>query len=355
VPLPVSTRRHEVSGLLSRRDALLALALALLIALVAWRFPAFARPTSLGGVFTDSSILIILALGQMMVILTRCIDLSMASNLALVGMIVAMTNAALPALPVPLLVVLAIAIGATLGAVNGLLVWKVGIPPIVVTLGTLTIFRGLIFVISDGQWINAHEMSDGFKALPRLTVARVPLLAWSAIVAFAAVAVFVSRTGTGRALYAVGGNPDAAVYAGIDAGRTRCIAFVIAGALAGFAGYLWVARYAVAYVDIAGGFELDVIAACVIGGISIAGGIGTVVGALLGALFLGVIKNALPVVDVSPFWKLAISGAAIIIAVLFNARAERRPGRIILKRAEQGVTIAVPRSVQGKSVQGESA
>jgi rhamnose transport system permease protein len=90
----------------------------------------------------------------------------------------------------------------------------------------------------------------------------------------------------------------------------------------------------VAYVDIAGGFELDVVAACVIGGISIAGGIGTVGGAVLGALFLGVIKNALPVVDISPFWQLAISGAAIIIAVVFNARADRSKGRVILKSAE---------------------
>lgn len=93
-------------------------------------------------------------------------------------------------------------------------------------------------------------------------------------------------------------------------------------------------RYAVSYVDIASGFELDVVAACVIGGISIAGGIGTVGGALLGALFLGVIKNALPVIDVSPFWQLAISGAAIIIAVAVNSRAARTKGRIILKSAE---------------------
>ena len=100
------------------------------------------------------------------------------------------------------------------------------------------------------------------------------------------------------------------------------------------AGYLWVSRYAVAYVDIAAGFELDIIAACVIGGISIAGGIGSVPGAVLGALFLGVIKNALPVINISPFAQLAISGTVIIIAVAVNARAEKRKGRVILKKAE---------------------
>jgi rhamnose transport system permease protein len=101
------------------------------------------------------------------------------------------------------------------------------------------------------------------------------------------------------------------------------------------AGYLWVSRYAVAYVDIAAGFELEIVAACVIGGISIAGGLGTVSGAVLGALFLGVIKNALPVINISPFWQQAISGMAILIAVIFNARSERRKGRLILKEAEQ--------------------
>ena len=117
-------------------------------------------------------------------------------------------------------------------------------------------------------------------------------------------------------------------------GVTRFIAYAISGALSGLCGYLWVSRYAVAYVEIANGFELDVVAACVIGGISIAGGIGTPAGAVLGALFLGVIKNALPVVNISPFWQMAISGSAIILAVALNARAERSKGRIILRSAE---------------------
>ena len=110
--------------------------------------------------------------------------------------------------------------------------------------------------------------------------------------------------------------------------------FVLAGALAGLTGYLWVARYAVAYVDIAGGFELDVVAACVIGGIAIAGGAGSVAGAVMGALFLGIIKNALPVVGISPFWQMAISGSAILIAIAAGTLARRDPGRIILKTAE---------------------
>jgi rhamnose transport system permease protein len=323
-----------MAGWLKSREALLAAAIAVLVALIAARFPAFVRPANLANVFNDTAILIILALGQMAVILTRCVDLSMAANLALCGMVAAMLNAAFPSVPVPALIAVAILTGAALGAINGLLVWQLTIPPIVVTLGTLTIYRGMIFVLSQGAWINAHQMSASFKGFPRAELIGLPVLSWIAIAAVAIMAIVMTRTAIGRAFYGVGGNPTAAVYAGLDVGRTRFIAFTLAGGISGLSGYLWVSRYAVAYVDIAAGFELDIIAACVIGGISIAGGIGTVAGAVLGALFLGVIKNALPVVNISPFWQLAISGSAIIIAVAANARAEGKARRIILRKAE---------------------
>ncbi len=314
------------------REGLLSAVILALIALIAFRFPGFVTPRNLANVFNDTSPLIILALGQMIVILTKCIDLSVAANLALTGMVAAMMNGA--GVPLPVIVLAVVALGAALGLINGLFVWKLSIPPIVVTLGTMTIYRGVIFLMSDGKWINAHEMTDGFKALPRVVFLGLPVMGWVAIVCLGAFAVLLGRTALGRSFYAVGGNPHAAVYTGIDVGRVQCTAFVISGALAGLVGYLWVARYAVAYVDVAGGFELDVVAACVIGGVSIAGGIGSVGGALLGALFLGVIKNALPVVGISPFWQLAISGLAIILAVAFNAQQGRRAGRIILRDAE---------------------
>ncbi|NVP54942.1 ABC transporter permease [Mycoplana rhizolycopersici] len=320
--------------LLKNREALLVVAILALLTLITLRFPGFIQPANLGRVYNDTSILIILALGQMAVILTRCIDLSMAANLALCGMVAGLINVALPGLPIPLVIAAVVALGAVLGSINGLLVWKLNIPPIVVTLGTLTIFRGSIFLLTGGQWINAHQMSDVFKGLPRADFLGIPALSWFSIAIMAIVFVVMTRTTVGRAFYAVGGNPHAAIYTGIDVGRTRFLAYCLSGALAGLAGYLWVSRYAVAYVDIALGFELDIIAACVIGGISIAGGIGSVPGAVLGALFLGVIKNALPVINISPFAQMAISGTVIIIAVAVNARAERRKGRVILKKAE---------------------
>ncbi len=319
-------------SILKSREAILALAILALLALIATRFPGFVTPQNLAHVFTDTSPLILLALGQMVVILTKCIDLSVAANLALCGMIAALMDGA--GVPLPVILLCVIALGAALGAVNGLLVWLLGIPSIVVTLGTMTIYRGTIFLLTNGAWINAHQMSPGFKAFPRMVIAGLPVMAWIAVAAIAAFAVLVNRTPLGRAFYAVGGNPHAAVYTGISVGRTQFAAFVIAGALAGLTGYLWVARYAVAYVDIAGGFELDVVAACVIGGIAIAGGSGTVAGCVMGALFLGIIKNALPVVGISPFWQMAISGSAILIAIAFNARGGKTAGRIILKKAE---------------------
>lgn len=317
--------------LLKNRELLLGLIIIVMIAGFSTRASNFATLGNLANIFNDTSILIILALGQMTVILTKSIDLSVAANLAFTGMAVAMLDAAYPGLPLALLIVLAVVIGAALGAINGFLVWLLQIPPIVVTLGTLTIYRGMAFVLSGGSWVNAHQMTPDFLNLPRLSVLGLPILSWVAIVIVFLIWFVLTRTPFGRSTYAAGGNPTAAVYAGIDIGRARFLAFVLSGALAGLAGYLWVSRYAVAYVDIAAGFELDSVAANVIGGVSIAGGIGTVAGTVLGALFLGVIKNALPVIGISPFAQMAISGIVIVLAVVFNARAERKKGRIILR------------------------
>ncbi len=320
-----------IARALKSRDAILLAILVALTLAIATRSAGFASPSNLASVYNDTAILIILALGQAAVILTRGIDLSVAANLALTGMVVAMLNEAYPALPLVVLVGLAGLLGLVLGSINGLLVWKARIPPIVVTLGTLAIYRGLVFVLSGGQWVNAHELTDTFIDVPRTVVLGLPLLGWFSILVVAAAALVLTRTTMGRGFYAAGGNPVAAHYVGIDVGRAQFHAFALSGTLAGLCGYLWVSRYAVAYVDIASGFELDVIAACVIGGVSIAGGVGTVAGVVLGALFLGLVKNALPLIGISPFWQLAISGTVIILAVVVNARQTRSKGRLILR------------------------
>lgn len=324
------------------REAALAAIIVAMILAIGLRAPVFLTPGSLVGVVTDTAILAMLALAQMCVILTRGIDLSVAANLALTGMIVALLQKAMPELPVAPILLAAVVIGTVLGFVNGALVAFVGIPPIVATLGTLAVYRGLVFVVGGGQWVMSDKMSPAFLDFPRGAVLGVPNLIWTAGLVAAAFALFLGRTRTGRALYAVGGNPVAARYCGIDPARQQLLVFTLSGAVAGLSGYLWVSRFGIAYTDVAVGYELTVIAACVIGGVSIGGGIGSVTGTLLGALFLGVVVNALPVINVSPFWQMAISGAVILAAVVVNARAEKRGGKLILPEARRAAAGGQP-------------
>jgi rhamnose transport system permease protein len=303
-----------------------------LFAAVTLAFPGFASPRNLAGVLDDTAILIVLALAQMLVILVRGIDLSIAANLALCGMLAALFNRAWPEAGVLPVLLLTLVAGGLLGALNGLLVWKLRLPPIVVTLGTMSIFRGVIFLLSKGAWVNENEMSRAFTAFPRHEFLGLTLLTWVALLVFVAFVVGLRATRLARDLYAAGGNPHAAEYSGIDAGRAQFIAYTICGALAGICGYLWVARFAVAYTDIALGFELSVIAACLIGGVSIAGGTGTATGVLLGCLFIGIIRSSLPLVGISAFWQMFINGAVILVAVLLSARQRDRQSQTLEAR-----------------------
>lgn len=314
------------------RDLVMAALTLLLFAAISMAFPRFATADSLAGLLDDSSILILLALGQMLVILTRGIDLSVAANLALCGMIVALFNRTYPDAGVASVVILALLTGTALGAVNGILVWKLRLPPIVVTLGTMSIFRGVIFLLSHGTWVTDRELSPAFLGWVRHEFLGLTTPCWLAVTGVVAAAIVLRRTSIGRDMYAAGDNPTAASHAGIDPGRMQLIAYAACGALAGLCGYLWVARFAVAYTDIALGFELQVIAACVIGGVAIAGGAGTVAGVVLGCLFLGAIKNALPLIGISPFWQMGINGAVILAAALLSARRSETKRTILESR-----------------------
>lgn len=325
-----------MSWVLAHREAALAALIALMIAGVGAYAPSFVSPASLANLLGDTAFLAMLAVGQLIVILTRGIDLSVAANLALTGMLVALVGQYGPELPALVYLGLAGLLGAGLGAIIGGLVGGLGMPPIVVSLGALAIYRGMIVVIGGGDQVNASEMGASFQAFPKIEVLGLATPVWIAAVVALAAWVFLTRSRTGRAIYAVGGNPTAAAYCGIAVRRVETLVYVISGAIAGLCGYLWVARYGVAYSEIALGYELTVIAACVIGGVSIGGGVGTVAGAVLGALFLGAMVNALPVMQISPFWQMAIAGAVILGAVVLNARAEARPEKLILPQARRG-------------------
>jgi len=315
---------------LKQREALLALSIVALTLLVGLRAPVFLTVPSLANLLTDSTLLIMLALAQMLVIVTRGVDLSVASNLALSGMAAALLASRNPDLPLIVVVLAATLLGLVLGLINGWLIGYLELPPIVVTLGSMSVYRGLVFLLSGGAWVNSHQMPAGFVAFPLQRLFGLTHLVWIAAAAILAAWYVARYSRFGRDLYAIGNEPHSARYVGIPIARRLLWTYGLSGMVAGLCGYLWVARYAVAYTEIAYGFEFTVIAACVIGGISIAGGCGSVLGAVLGALFLAVIGNALPVVKVSPFWQSALTGAVILAAVLINARGSRSKGRQIL-------------------------
>jgi rhamnose transport system permease protein len=324
-----------MSAVLKARELILALIVAATIAGIGTYQPVFLHWQNISDMLTETSVLFMMALAQMVVILTRGIDLSVAANLALSGMMAALVSQYYPDTPLVLMIFAGVLCGLLLGLFNGALIAFIGIPPIVVTLGTLAIFRGLIIIVAKGDQVNASEMGATFQAFPKAMLLGLASPVWIAIVVSILFWIFLNSTRTGRSLYAVGGNPVAARYCGIDQRMQELLAYAISGAVAGLCGYLWVARYGVAYSEIANGYELTVIAACVIGGVSIGGGVGSVAGTLLGALFLGIVMNALPVMQISPFWQMAISGAVILAAVVVNARAERRPDKLILPEARR--------------------
>ncbi|HEV7254701.1 MAG TPA: ABC transporter permease [Mesorhizobium sp.] len=324
-----------MSAVFRSREAALALILALGIIAISAYQPVFARWGNISDLLTETSVLFMMALAQMVVILTRGIDLSVAANLALSGFVAALVSQYYPETPLIFMILAGVITGLALGFFNGALIAFLNIPPIVVTLGTLAVFRGLIIILAGGGQVNASEMGATFQAFPKQVFLGLTTPVWIAIGVSVLFWLFLNMTRTGRGFYAVGGNPIAARYCGISQSRQELLAYAVAGAVAGLCGYFWVARYGVAYSEIANGYELTVIAACVIGGVSIAGGVGTVAGTLLGALFLGVVMTALPVLQISPFWQMAISGAVILAAVIINARAEARPGKLILPEARR--------------------
>ena len=280
----------------------------------------------------NAAILGILSIGMMMVIITRGIDLSIGATLALSGMTTAITVANHPALPAIGAIGIGVGVGLACGLIIGFLVAKVHILPIIATLGMMNVYRGLTYIISNGAWISANQMSASFKAISTGNLLGVSTLIWIAVVMFAIAYYFLEHTRTGRKIYAVGSNPESAKISGINCSRTYMLVYTIMGALAGLAGVLWVSKFASAQGDTAVAYEMDVIAACVLGGVSIAGGSGKVSGIILGTLLFGIINNALPLVDISAFWEDALQGLIIIIAVLLNVFVKRAVDRNNLSR-----------------------
>lgn len=321
-----------VRRLFSRREASLVTLLILLLIPISIRSPKFLSPSNVGTILNDMAILVIVAIGEFFVILSNGIDLSVGSIIAFTGMACGMINESFPAFPAPLLLLVGLAIGAAMGVVNGVLVAYGKIPPIITTLGTMSIYRGLTFVLSKGTWVTAHEMTASYIGLPRMSFLGVSVLLWIAFLVIAVCYYFSRYTRTGREIYAIGGNPTAAKFVGVSESRVRLVVFIASGLLCGLAGALWTARYASAVNEMATGFEMQAVAACVLGGVSFSGGAGGIIGVALGTLFLGVVNNALPVIYLSTFWQLFAQGLIVLLALSINTIVDQRKTRKLLEQ-----------------------
>lgn len=319
-----------LKSLLKKRETTLIILVILLSGAVSLRAPGFVGGQNIGRIVNDTSILIMVAIGQFFVILTGGIDLSVGSIIAFSGMSAAMLNQYYPSTPILLVLMVGTVIGLLLGAFNGLLVAYGKVPPIIATLGTMSIYRGFTFVLSRGQWVTAHEMSEAYMGLPNGSFLGISNLIWSALIISILMIYFSRYTRSGREIYAIGGNKTAARFVGVSERKINLIIFSISGALCGFAGVMWTARYAAAVNETAMGFELMTVAACVLGGVNIAGGAGAIPGVIIGALFLGIINNALPVINFSPFYQMLIQGTVVLLAMFINTMMDRRKEKQIL-------------------------
>lgn len=300
--------------------------------LIQFRNKEFLTIGNLRSLLTNTAILSILSVGMMMVLLTGGIDLSIGATMAFSGMVTALTVSAYPGVPPVILVLEGTLIGAVAGAIIGMLVAKFSILPIIASLGLMNVIRGLTYLVSGGQWVSAYQMSTGFKNLATGNFLGVNNLVAIAIVIYIIYYYFINFSRTGRRIYAIGSNPEAAAVIGLPKIRITWLVYVLMGALAGLAGVLWVAKFASAQGDTAAGYEMNVIAACVLGGVSVSGGRGKVLGLLLGVVLFGVLANALPLINVSPFWQQAIQGFVILAAVITNVVIKRNNDRTMLRR-----------------------
>jgi rhamnose transport system permease protein len=322
--------RGRLGGLARQRELSLLAIILVFGALVFSRAPQFLSSGNLSQVTILAAIIAVAAVGEALVVLTRNVDLSVDSTIGLVAYSVA-ELLKVRVVGLPEAIGLGIGLGLLLGVINGAIVSLLRVPAIVATLGTLSVYRGFAYLIAGGGQISLSDLPPGYIALARSTLLGVPLFVVLAAVIAIVAGVCLTQTRVGRQVYAVGSNPQAAVVLGI---RSRLVVFCVfaaCGLLAGVAGVLWGARFGTITAAAADGVVLQVVAAVVVGGVNIFGGSGTVLGAALGALFLGLIGNALTLLRISQFWLQAIYGAVILVAVIADAIIVRRLQRARLE------------------------
>ena len=322
-----------IARFLRMREVPIFAALVILVVLTAVLNPAFLEGDGITAILVESALIAFLAAGQTNLIIMRHIDLSVSSTAGLVSFLVgnySMTNGGV-SFPVALL--WAIGVGGAVGIVNGALVAYLKLPSLVVTIATLYIVRGIFNYLAGGITVTADTLPAYFAEVGSGSILGIPDLFLIAAGLCIAMTLVLRFTRWGRDVYAIGSNPQAAGRVGIPVAHREFSAFVLNGVIAGLAGLMLLARFSFADATAGLGIELYVIAACVIGGVAIAGGVGSAVGALIGAVLLQTITFALGALGVSQFWQQAVAGALLVLAIAFDrliaVRSTHRAQRLV--------------------------
>lgn len=316
----------------SREASLLIVLIILCIAITA-KSPSFMTFKSITDMLKNNVVIMIMALGMLGVLLVGGIDISVASVLGFTGMIVGMLMKYEVVTSTPLLFVIAIAIGLACGCVTGLVIAYGKVLPIIATMGFMYIYRGLAYVISNSEWASAENLGT-FKDFALGKVLGLNNVIWVMIIIYVIFFIVMKWTKVGRKVYAVGSNREAAAISGISTKRIDVLVYTVMGTLAGLCGALAVSIYASAQPNMLYGKEMDVIAACVIGGVSMQGGRGSVVGAFFGSLILAIIAKALPLVGIESIAQNTVKGIIIMAVIILNVLAQRAMDRSNLKGRE---------------------
>ena len=328
-------KNNPLSNIFRSREASLLLVMVLLVGLIQWRSGGkFLSATVLTQLTQNYAYTMVLSFGMLLVLLIGGIDISIGATLALSGMSTSLlmrdgiiTN--------PFIAfVFSTLVGLVCGLVIGGIVSKGKVIPIIATLGMQYIYRGLTYFVSKTQWVPSDKMLAGYKSFAQGSFLGLNNLFWIVLVLFVVMVVFLKWTNFGRQIYAVGSNPDAAKISGINIDRVKIIVYSINGAICGLAGAMYTSMYATAQGNMANGAEMDVIAACVIGGVSLNGGQGNALGVFLGAITIGIISKSLSLVGIDAFWQQALKGAIILLAVLVNVIVQRNSARKALEGRE---------------------
>ena len=327
-------KKSALKKITGSREILLVGILILLFAAVTVISPSFLTPKSIMDMLKNNAVTMVMALGMLCVMLVGGIDISIMSTLALSGMSVGMLLKYEVITSPVLAFLISVAIGTVCGLLVGLVISRANVPPIIATMGFMYVFRAMGYLVSNGgEWAGAAALGS-FKDFATTKFLGLNCVIWVIILCYVFFYFFMKWTRTGRKIYAVGSNASAAEVSGINVKNIKMMVYVIMGFLAGLGGALQVSVYASAMPDMQQGGEMDVIAACVIGGVSMSGGRGSVVGALLGSLILATIAKALPFVGFDALWQNTIKGVLILVVVVVNVVLQRIADKNALKRRE---------------------